>query len=195
MAAALRSTASSRPNDSMASVPTNSESASGPAFTADQSSREPKLRRFYSLKAPHSVQTGREDAPQSSSSEKQLAQDIHWQRPSRQVLKTSPPWGQFVINTLLQIAGFGAATAFGIFAVRSVGVGDTGNQFAHLSLLQAIAANRLTILTFCFANGSQVGRSPKTPIPFQRESFTKTLPLFTSLAILRPSAPPSSVTR
>jgi hypothetical protein len=46
----------------------------------------------------------------------------------RQVTTLSPPLGQFVINTILQIAAFAVAIAFGIYAVKSVTVGSDVNR-------------------------------------------------------------------
>jgi hypothetical protein len=68
------------------------------------------------------------------------------------------PVAQFIINTLLQVAAFAVAIAFGIFAIKSVQVGNLANSYANQSAEQALTANQLTLLTFCFStmNGSQV---------------------------------------
>ncbi|KAK4938584.1 hypothetical protein LTR10_021015 [Elasticomyces elasticus] len=72
-----------------------------------------------------------------------------------QVTRLSPPIGQFIINTLLQILGFGTAIAFGVFAVKSVNVGDTANVYSDQSMQQALIANQLTLLSVCLSNGNQ----------------------------------------
>jgi hypothetical protein len=74
-----------------------------------------------------------------------------------QILDIRQPVAQFIINSLLQAAAFTVALAFGIFAVKSVQVGDAANGYANQAAEQALTANQLTLLTFCFAmNGSQV---------------------------------------
>ncbi len=74
-----------------------------------------------------------------------------------QVLDIRQPVAQFIINSLLQAAAFVVAIAFGIYAIKSVQVGDIGNHYANQAAGQALTANQLTLLTFCFAmNGSQV---------------------------------------
>ena len=65
---------------------------------------------------------------------------------------------QFIIISLLQAAAFAVAIAFGIFAIKSVQVGDQANRYANQAIEQALTANQLTLLTFCLStmNGSQV---------------------------------------
>jgi CBS domain containing-hemolysin-like protein len=75
-----------------------------------------------------------------------------------QVAKVTPPVGQFVIQTLLQIAGFAAAIAFGIYAVRSVNVATLANRYSQESIQQALAANQLALLATCLTAGTQVSR-------------------------------------
>lgn len=72
----------------------------------------------------------------------------------------SPPVGQFIINTILQMAGFAAAIAFGVFAVRSVNVGHDANRFAAQALDEAVIANKLAMLALCLASVNQVGTVP-----------------------------------
>jgi hypothetical protein len=86
-------------------------------------------------------------------------------QPLPQVVTLSPPIGQFFINSLLQGAGFVAAIAFGIYAVKSVRVGNTANQYASEAVLQAVTANQLALLAVCLSNRNQeVGQSRD---PFQ----------------------------
>lgn len=69
----------------------------------------------------------------------------------------SPPLGQFIINSLLQAAAFVAAVAFGVYAVKSVTVGNSANQYAHQAVQQAQIANQLAVLAVCISNVNQVG--------------------------------------
>jgi hypothetical protein len=61
-----------------------------------------------------------------------------------------PAPGQFVINSLLQVAGFIAAIAFGIYAVRSVHVRKEANS-------DSTTANQLAILSLCLSAPNYVG--------------------------------------
>jgi NhaP-type Na+/H+ or K+/H+ antiporter len=63
----------------------------------------------------------------------------------------SPPLGQFVVNITLQVAGFVAAVAFGVFAIKSVRMADTSNRYAAQALEQSIVANRLAMLSVCLS--------------------------------------------
>lgn len=65
------------------------------------------------------------------------------------ITRLVPPAGQFVINTVLQIAGFVAAVAFGVYAVESLRVGKVGNQYAGDS-------TSFSILAFCLTTSNQV---------------------------------------
>ncbi|KAL9621792.1 MAG: hypothetical protein Q9160_003765 [Pyrenula sp. 1 TL-2023] len=71
------------------------------------------------------------------------------------VATLSPPVGQFIINTILQMAGFAAAIAFGVFAVKSVSVGHDANRFAAQALDEAVIANKLAMLAVCLASVNQ----------------------------------------
>lgn len=77
--------------------------------------------------------------------------------PHEQILDIRQPVAQFIINTLLQVAAFAVAIAFGIFAIKSVQVGNLANSYANQSVEQSLTANQLTLLTFYFStiNGSQ----------------------------------------
>lgn len=68
-----------------------------------------------------------------------------------------PPIAQFIINFVLQIAGFAAAIAFGIFAVKSVRESIVANDYANQALDTARAANQLALLTLCLSTESTVG--------------------------------------
>ncbi|EXJ63152.1 hypothetical protein A1O7_03597 [Cladophialophora yegresii CBS 114405] len=79
-----------------------------------------------------------------------------------QVATVRPPVGQFVIHTLLQIAGFAVAIAFGIYAVRSVHVAVAANSFSREAnsfsreaIRQALAANQLALFGACLQAGNQ----------------------------------------
>lgn len=76
--------------------------------------------------------------------------------PPIRIATLSPPLGQFIINTFLQIAGFAAAIAFGVFAVKSVTVGNNANTFAAKALDEAVIANKLAMLAVCLASANQV---------------------------------------
>jgi hypothetical protein len=72
------------------------------------------------------------------------------------VAKLSPPIGQFVINTILQMAAFAAAIAFGVYAVKSVTVANDANHYAAMAVQQALTANQLAILAVCLSGANQV---------------------------------------
>ncbi|KAI9760410.1 MAG: hypothetical protein M4579_001706 [Chaenotheca gracillima] len=65
--------------------------------------------------------------------------------PTVRVATLSPPLGQFVINIMIQLAGFAAAIAFGIFAVRSVSLSNEAIQQANLS-------NQVALLSICVSS-------------------------------------------
>lgn len=70
--------------------------------------------------------------------------------PLKQTTATlSPPLGQFFINMILQIATFGAAIAFGIFAVKSINIARTANSYAAQALEEARVANQVAMLGIC----------------------------------------------
>ena len=91
----------------------------------------------------------------------------------RQIATLSPPVGQFVISTLLNVAGFAAAIAFGVFAVRSVSLaivsydaarqGNTyaskandlassANAIASTANDQSVIANQVALIGLCLSN-------------------------------------------
>jgi len=59
---------------------------------------------------------------------------------------------------MLQGAGFVAAIAFGIYAVKSVRVGNVANQYAGQAAQQAAIANQLALLAVCLS-GDNTGVS------------------------------------
>jgi CBS domain containing-hemolysin-like protein len=71
--------------------------------------------------------------------------------PSTLEATLSPPLGQFFINMTMQIAGFVAAVAFGVFAIKSVQMADTSNRYAGQALNQSIIANKLAMLSVCLS--------------------------------------------
>lgn len=93
-----------------------------------------------------------------SSPEKQSIPGTDQNQPLPQVATLSPPVGQFFINSLLQGAGFVAAIAFGIYAVKSVRVGNMANQYAGQAAQQAAIANQLALLAVCLS-GDNIGVS------------------------------------
>lgn len=88
--------------------------------------------------------------------EKQPVVQSNLPPPDRQVSTISPPVGQFIINMLLQVAAFAAAIAFGIFAVKSVTVGNLANGYANQAARLAVTANQLAMLSLCLSSGNQV---------------------------------------
>lgn len=75
-----------------------------------------------------------------------------------QILDIQQPVAQFIINSLLQVAAFAVGIAFGIYAVKSVQVGNLANSYSNRAIEQALTANQLALLAFCFStiNGNQV---------------------------------------
>ncbi|KAI9800957.1 MAG: hypothetical protein M1833_003094 [Piccolia ochrophora] len=69
----------------------------------------------------------------------------------------SPPLGQFLINTLLQMAALTAAIAFGVYAVKSVGLDAFSNQYSAQAVEQALIANQVAMLAVCLSNGNATG--------------------------------------
>ena len=82
--------------------------------------------------------------------------------PQAQVATLSPPLGQFVINVILQIAGFAAAISFGVFAVKSVTVAIQSENLANAALEQALLANQVALINLC-ATGNGVSRAQSFP--------------------------------
>ena len=62
-----------------------------------------------------------------------------------EVATLSPPVGQFIIGTIINIAGIAAAIAFGIFAVRSVALAATANNQAEIN-------NQIALINYCAPN-------------------------------------------
>lgn len=72
----------------------------------------------------------------------------------------SPPLGQFFINMILQLAAFAAAIAFGVFAVKSIDIARTANEYAASAnryaaqaLGEARVANQVALLAVCSQSG------------------------------------------
>lgn len=78
----------------------------------------------------------------SIKSSNDISDPEHYQ-PRNEIATLSPPVGQFVISTLLNVAGFAAAIAFGVFAVRSVSLAIASNDAAHQGNTYASKANDL----------------------------------------------------
>ena len=62
-----------------------------------------------------------------------------------EVATLSPPIGQFVISTILNVAGIAAAVAFGVFAVHSVTLVAEANTQSKIS-------NQMALTSFCLTN-------------------------------------------
>jgi hypothetical protein len=120
----------------------------GGASVVDEALQPP--RPLLEASEPKTPNPGRVD-PGRVSSEHKLPYGQ-----AQQVTTLSPPIGQFVINTILQIAAIGAAIAFGVYAVRSVTVGSDANSYAAKAVEQAVTANQLAILALCLSSGNQV---------------------------------------
>jgi hypothetical protein len=147
----------------MAALPVNSEGDSA----TDTIMQSPSLK----ASAPQSQNPSRVEPPglirtkselprrrRGVSPEKQQVENFH-PPPQQQVSTLSPPIGQFLINTLLQIAAFTAAIAFGVYAVKSVTVGSDANRQAGRAVELAVTANQLAILAVCLSSGNQVGHA------------------------------------
>ncbi|MCJ1237011.1 hypothetical protein MMC14_004995 [Varicellaria rhodocarpa] len=73
-----------------------------------------------------------------------------------EVARLTPPVGQFIISTVLNVLGFAAAIAFGVFAVRSVSLAiasnnaaSRANDLASVANDQSIVANRVALISYC----------------------------------------------
>lgn len=83
-------------------------------------------------------------------------------RTSKKSIATlSPPLGQFFINTILQIAAFAAAIAFGVFAIISIDIARAANEYsaransyAARALEEARVANQVAMLAVCSQSGA-----------------------------------------
>jgi hypothetical protein len=137
----------------MASLSVKNEGDSGAVDTILGSPVEPKLQNLDSPN-PAGLAPADTGLPHRR---KPLPPEKSGVQSTQRVATLSPPAGQFLINTLLQAAGFAAAIAFGIYAVRSVTVGNSANQYANQAVQLAVTANQLAILAVCLSNGTQVG--------------------------------------
>ena len=80
---------------------------------------------------------------------------------STHIAKLSPPLGQFLVNSLLQVCGFIVAVASGIFAVKSVNVSIDGNDVAvsvNNNAQAANDANRIALVDLCVSLGGSTLR-------------------------------------
>ena len=148
----------------MASLPVKDEDGSGALDTILGSPVQPKLQNLDSPNpaGPVPTDTGLPHRRRPLPPEKSSVQSTHRSLSLQPVATLSPPAGQFLINTLLQAAGFAAAIAFGVYAVNSV-------QYAHQAVQQAVTANQLAILAVCLSNGTQVGHV-ENPFRFREET-------------------------
>jgi hypothetical protein len=158
-------------NDSMTSLSAKGEGGSGAPDTILGSPVEPKLQNLDSSNpvGPVPTDTGLPHRRRPLPPEKSSVQSILRSQSLQRVATLSPPAGQFLINTLLQAAGIAAAIAFGVYAVRSVRVGNSANQYADQAVRQAVTANQLAILAVCLSNGTQVGHV-ENPFRFREET-------------------------
>lgn len=60
------------------------------------------------------------------------------------------------MNFLVQVATLIAAVAFGVYAVKSVAVGDRANDYSTQALSESKTANQLSMVALCLAAGNQV---------------------------------------
>jgi len=135
----------------------------GHSNPGDSTWRVPIDGRFHSphtTEIPDHGRIGSSSGPWNifSPSEKINVPGIDQTQPLHQVTTFSPPVGQFVVNSMLQGAGFVAAIAFGIYAVKSVRVGNVANQYAGQAAQQAAIANQLALLAVCLS-GDNTGVS------------------------------------
>jgi hypothetical protein len=158
-------------NESMASLPVKDEGGSGALDAILGSPVKPELQNLDSLNPAGPVPTdiGLPHRRRPLPPEKSNVQSILRSQSQQQVTTLSPPAGQFLINTLLQATGIAAAVAFGVYAVKSVTVGNSANQYADQAVQQAVAANQFAILAVCLSNGNQVGHV-QNPFRFREET-------------------------
>lgn len=113
-----------------------------------------------------------------------------------------PPLGQFLLSMLLQTAGLVAAVAFGVFAILSVKVAETGNDLTYNGTMYAnkqaaeaselaTAANRLALLTLCLSNDLRI---PDNSSACARVIDTATIIIPDLAASLFPPSPTSQST-
>ena len=74
-------------------------------------------------------------------------------------ISLSPPPGQFVIASLLQLIALGIAIAFGIYAVKSVRIANEANEYASQALQAAQLANQIAMFSFCASMRQSVSTS------------------------------------
>ena len=79
----------------------------------------------------------------------QIDRLAHLARMLPEGLALSPPPGQFIISSILQLVALGIAVAFGIYAVKSVRVANEANTFAVQALTEAKLANQIAMLSIC----------------------------------------------
>ena len=73
--------------------------------------------------------------------------------PPLQIATLTPPLGQFIISTVLSVAGLVAAVAFGVFAILSVRLSQDANA-------QTFAQNQLALLGLCVGD-NDVRKQPR----------------------------------
>ena len=66
-----------------------------------------------------------------------------------EVTTLSPPIGQFIVNTILNVFGVAAAIAFGLFAVHSVQLASNANKLAAIANNQSEVNNQMALINFC----------------------------------------------
>ncbi|KAL9116296.1 MAG: hypothetical protein Q9187_007179 [Circinaria calcarea] len=128
-------------------------------------------------------------------------------QPQIEIATLSPPVGQFVISTILNVAGFAATIAFGVFAIRSVSLAIASNNAAHegntyaskandlassanaiaaMANDQSVIANQLALIGLCLSNQENLNTSACTQIlqkaPYVLPSAASKLNLLTITA-------------
>lgn len=149
----------SRPPSDRALYPKDSISIHGPRFTATSPNSQGQDEKVFNgddnVAVPDALRFRQSPIPSQRGPESRVSGALPPPSPQR-IATLSPPIGQFVINMILQIAAFAAAIAFGVFAVKSVTVGNDANRFAARALDEAVIANKLAMLAVCLATGNQV---------------------------------------
>ena len=98
-------------------------------------------------------------SPAQTSSHSPLKLKSHLASPSMLLPSTAtltPPIGQFIVNSTIQIATLAAAVAFGIFAVKSLNVAIGANETAACQLDEARVANQVAFFVLCISGNKDM---------------------------------------
>lgn len=105
------------------------------------------------------VKNGEVDEQQSTATSPHIHPLVELQQQFPQGLALSPPLGELIISSLLQVLALGVAVAFGVYAVKSVRVASEANSFAVQALAEARLANQIAMLSICTSMKDDVRRS------------------------------------